>query len=676
MTIGGNRSKTISMGQALRLTSNSAGVHDIVPQHLNIEKKRTSHVNEDLRNNVKEKSDESGFKLNDVQTLAVCKITHPDTSEITITTNGGITNYDHFKTPSSDISRPCILDMPTGSGKTITSLVGGIVFSIERDGDMGLSDTIGESRNGCVRVLYKERKSNRKFLVFSPKHLVGHWVKHAAIAKKITEKMYPDWKVSVHLNKKSGFIKPGEKEIAVIMYDHSHGPKKMITPGEFYPLMCFDESGEGTANILNQNFNGVRCARLIMCSADVSHWRHFTPRLNSIFRDLFPSWTSSMGNSIETVASLSMASVFDGAERGMVLAGSVSGLLDIPLYTSSVTYVPSLLERMGYGSAVDLGDVNGTEMFERKNNISIAGCKTIGDISKVVLDKIDSLRAARVYVSDSLPILVERLRTISEEDCVICLDAMEEACVLQPCMHFTCRECVNKISFKCPICRCKLHGSIGVLPTMDLKRKIDEVSVDEEDETIGSKRKAGSGSISDTPSSIGKDLGELYFEEMGKKCTIVPVPGGVVAAMNHTLEAIKSSHFRRGGGTLKVMLICPGVNARHDAITSLGYKFFEHRTMGNKADPARRTTMERVLKTFGENDGDMKILSVRDSERSYQSTVDNMVGLDIEGLDVVLTIGRGSLSQRMGRLCRINRVTLEKRNRSALYIELLARTNY
>lgn len=660
MTLYGAKSNTISMAQALRVTSTSAGVCDIVPNHLTIEKERTSHVNEELMSSIKKKSEESGFKLNDVQTLAVCKITHPDTSEITIIESNR--SKSHFKTPTSDISRPCILDMPTGSGKTITSLMGGIVFSIERNGDMGVPNTISESRHGCVQVFHKERTSNRKFLVFSPKHIVGHWLKHANIAKNIAEKMYTGWTVSVHLNKISQSIVPGEKEIAVIMYDHSHGPKKMITPGDFYPAICFDESGEGTANILNQVFDGVRCGRLIMCSADVSHWRHFIPRRNSIFRDVFPSWTNGIENSLETIASLSMSSVFSDRERGMVLSGSISGLLDIPLYTSSVRYVPSFLERLGHGSAVDLGDVNGTEMFEHKNNISIAGCKTIGDISKVVVERIENLRSQnKNYLTQSLSILLDRLRTISEEDCVICLEAMQEACVLQPCMHFTCRECVNKISFKCPICRCKLHGSIGVLPTMDLKRKIDQVDIDEENETIGS--------ISD----IGRDLGELYFEEIAKKCIVHPVPGGVVSALNHTLEAIKHSHLRRGGGTLKVMLICPGVNARNDAISSLGYNFLQHRTLGNKEDPARRTTMERVLGKFAMNDGEMKILSVRDSESSYRGTVDNMVGLDIDGLDVVLTIGRGSLSQRMGRLCRINRVKLEKRNKSALYVELLAR---
>lgn len=669
LMICGKLTKTMSVGQALRITSTSAGVCDIIPSSFTIDTKRVSHVNEDLKKSVKDSSEKSGFKLNDVQALAVCKITNPDTSDLTIRSMNNQKYY--FKSPTSDISRPCILDMPTGSGKTITSLVSGIVFSICRNDDMGVPNTISESRNGCVQVFYKKRESNRKFLVFAPKHLVGHWVKHASIAKKIAENMYPEWKVSVYLNKRSESINPKEKEIAVIVYDHSHGPKKVMSPDDFYPSVCFDESGEGTANIMNQVFDGLRCGRMIMCSADVSHWRRFTPRKNSIFRDVFPSWTSYLGDSVETVASLSMSSVFKEEERGMVLSGAVTGLMNIPMYTSSIKYVPSLLERLGHGSAVDLGDVNGIQMFERRNELSISGCRTIGDICKVVEDKIASFIAAKKYLPQNLTLLVQRLKAISEEDCVICLEKMEEACVLQPCMHFTCRECVNKISFKCPICRCGLQGSIGIIPTMDLKRKIDQVDTDDEEEYIGSKRKSVPGV------DVDKDLGKLYFEEIGKLCKIVPVPGGVVAALNHTLEAIKISHLRRGGGTLKVMLISPGVNVRQDAISSLGYEFSQHRTIGNKQDPARRVIMEKVLKKFADNDGNMKILSVRDSENTYGSygysgTIDNMVGLDIDGLDAVVSIGSGSRSQRMGRLCRMNRVTLKERNRSALYIELVS----
>lgn len=54
-----------------------------------------------------------------------------------------------------------------------------------------------------------------------------------------------------------------------------------------------------------------------------------------------------------------------------------------------------------------------------------------------------------------------------------------------------------------------------------------------------------------------------------------PIPGGVIPALNLALAAIKNSHLKsRGVSTLRVMLICPGVFVREDAITSMGYEFF------------------------------------------------------------------------------------------------------
>jgi len=80
--------------------------------------------------------------------------------------------------------------------------------------------------------------------------------------------------------------------------------------------------------------------------------------------------------------------------------------------------------------------------------------------------------------------------------------------------------------------------------------------------------------------------------------------------------------------------------------------------------------MDRVIERFQMEDGEAKILSVRDNEEEFRGTVDNMTGLDIDGLDVVLTVGRGSVAQRLGRLCRMSRVNLPKERQSALYISL------
>lgn len=690
MEINGETQRKCSMAKALSATSGVSGVHDVIRKYFTVSESRVSTYKVGLRDTLKSVSMDIGFPLNDVQTLAIAKLVNLDSSKAS--TNGN--NVDRvfkFKTPLSDIGRPSVLDMPTGSGKTITSIIGTLLFAIERDGDMGvIPETYQEWSTGCIEVTREERKSNRKCMIFSPKHLLKHWTEETKTALKIVKKIHVGWKISVHINKKTSHVQVGEKEIALFLCDNSHGPKKVMSPGEYYACVCFDESGEHTSNALNQSFDGIECGRFMMVSADVSYWNQLKPRQNSILRNLFPTWTEEMyarsrsreeyygrsssatqpsSSQATTATSLAMASVFQASERDMVLRGSGSPLDEMNLYTSTIKYVPSLLERLGHGSSVDLGDSNGFDMFERHYGVDIKGCKTLGDIIKAVEDRIEVLRKCKMYTV-TLSQAVDRIKSISGEDCPICLDSMKEARVLQPCLHFTCADCVNKFGIRCPMCRCTLTGAIGVEQSLSLKRSL---VVDDVVKTV--KRMFGSsvgGSSSSGNTQSHRELGDLFFDEFEAIVPRDPVPGGVVPAINLSLEAIKNSHIKRGGGTLKVMLICPGQCVKEESIASLGFQFIPYRTVGTREDPARRVDMDRTLDAFSREDGCMKILSVRDNEEMYQGTIDNMTGLDIDGLDVVLTVGRGSLAQRLGRLCRLTRTKLAKEKQSALYVELVS----
>jgi len=169
--------------------------------------------------------------------------------------------------------------------------------------------------------------------------------------------------------------------------------------GEFFASVCFDETGEHSSNALNQVYDGIRCGRFMMCSADLSYWSTFNPRNKSILRNLLPMWenpvsaryihskTSECGIT-RTAAALSIASLFRKSERNMVLSVSGDPLEHIDLYTSTIHYRPSLLERLGHGSGVDLSDVSGGQMFESKYGVRIYDCKTLGDIVKTMEDKI------------------------------------------------------------------------------------------------------------------------------------------------------------------------------------------------------------------------------------------------------------------------------------------------
>lgn len=671
MNLNGNIKYKRTMAAVVRSTSSVSGVHDIL-RNYPITENRIVNFHSGIRNSLKSASSQVGFHLNDVQTLAVSKIVHLDSSVIHIP--GRMTDFK-FSTPISDICRPCILDMPTGSGKTITSLLGGIIFAIERDIEMSINPPVRhEERTGCTEVVNIDRKSNRKCMTFAPKHLVSHWVDQSKVAQKIINVLRPEWKISIYLNKKTDDIFIGEKEIAVIICDNSHGPKKVMNPFEFYPCVCFDESGETSSNSLNQIYDGIKCGRFMMCSADLSRWEWLKPRNNSILRNAFPCWTVTFSQKKDIVldrilglekedavlsATISMASVFQKTERDMVLRVSGSALENINLYTSTIKYVPSLLERLGYGSAVDLSDISGGEMFEKSYRVKIYDCKTLGDIINAVEGRIEILRGKNKHIGSYMFQLLQRLKSIAGEDCPICLEKMQEVRVLQPCMHFTCTTCVNKIGRTCPMCRGKLTSTLGVESSLSLKRSA-------ETNVCSNKRGPGNSSIVEK-----RDIGELFLDEIGLNINSYPVAGGVVPAVNTCLETIMSSHMKRGGGTLKVMLICPGVDVQQNSLATMGYMFYAYRTVGTKADPARRVVMDKVLDKFSSDDGLMKILSVRDNENS-EGTLDNMTGLDIDGLDVVVTVGRGSLAQRLGRLCRLTRATLPKEKQSALYVELMS----
>lgn len=91
---------------------------------------------------------------------------------------------------------------------------------------------------------------------------------------------------------------------------------------------------------------------------------------------------------VNTAGCLSMASVFKADDREMVLRGSGTALENIDIYTSTIKYVPSLLERLGHGSAVDLGDIYGVNMFESTYGLKIDGCKTLDDVINAVRTEI------------------------------------------------------------------------------------------------------------------------------------------------------------------------------------------------------------------------------------------------------------------------------------------------
>lgn len=83
------------------------------------------------------------------------------------------------------------------------------------------------------------------------------------------------------------------------------------------------------------------------------------------------------------------------------------------------------------------------------------------------------------------------------------------------------------------------------------------------------------------------------------------------------------------------------------------------------------------LKLFQEEDGKKKLMLVHDETSASGSAGreggkkdDSITGLDFPKLEAVVSIGRENRSQRVGRLCRMSRLFMDKQNRDAIYVEL------
>ena len=735
MLIGDELTTQMKMSDAIRQSCTNKGVHSIYNKNaFDIEEVRTENSpkkRSEMVSKLSSVSEDIGYKLTNVQLSAIANTVWPYSSKIKIekhtrdvcqqtprevsVNNRLLANFTQeitntYISPVSDIQRVSILDMVTGSGKTITSLVSSLMFTMNRQDDMGTYVHPTESSIGCIQVMPRSNKgSNNTCIVFTPRHLMDHWGKHAIIAKKMACKFDNSWNIVIYKNKKVSEIEIGEKEIALIICDIKlYGIKKILEPGQYYSSICFDECGETSveANAAWQIMKpDVSVGRIILCSADLTKWRHTRLRDGSVLKNLFPRFPSgqscmyAFGNSnylhrdeaahastvdsMYSIASLAMASVFDESERTQMMTDSVASLDGCTVYSASVQYVPTLMERLGNGIAADIGEVHGCQMFKTKYGLDISECKTFGDIQSKLQVKVDSItnnideliRTGFPHLCHGLrhqqgilEKVCEQMEKILSEDCPICLEELTDARVIQPCMHFTCSTCIGKLGRRCPICRGDIDGCVQ----LETKRAITEV--EEVEECESKNLKSISGDPVETDDTLTGDLGKNFLNEIEKECTIYPIPGGVAQCLVKTLRCIKNTHERMGGSTLKIILITPGANVRGGDFEDTGFTMIPHRTNGTTDDPASLVKLRKNMERFNSDDGDKKILLVRDQadQSSYgNNSIDTMTGLDVDALDVVISVGSKNTAQRMGRLCRLSRGRMSENKKSALYIQLV-----
>lgn len=621
-------------------------------------------------------SKEAGFNLLPIQIKAICRIVRKPSSTITTTPQYPEGAARMYRTPRSDVMSPVILDMPTGTGKTITSLLGAILFAIERREDMQKQCAVSPTPSGVVEVTgcpgwdASSAPVDGRCVFFTPRHLVQHWIDHADIAKAIVDRMpfggAGRWTVRVVVNKRPSTVTTADNEVVVIICDSTRcSIKKYLEPSVHYSAMCFDEAGErnGKVNALCQTMiPNVRHGRIIMVSADFSKWKFsFDPNKASVFKYIFPRWNVYDANGPSAVACRS-AAVFSSSERASVLEECTSALESTVLDVASVGYRPSLVERLGGGYATELGDDIGCDLFFRNYGVEVSGCNTADDIIKCIESAVEGhhLQSAmrgvsypqRVKLAEKINVLHgvrEKILEIASERCPCCLERKADIAIIQPCLHSVCRACLVRLQSICPMCRGGVAGSIGVVTHADKKPRLAD------------RRGAR---------ATHERIGSLFFDELAELCGPCD-PDGVMQAIQYTLMAIQNARSKSGRSTkaLRTMLICPGANMRQGLFENMGFDVMYYRTSGTKDDMVTMKRLNEQIRAFKADDGRSKLLCVRDA--GHGSTQDCMTGLDIPNLDCVVSLGGYNLAQRMGRLCRLSRMSLPEEEKHGLYVDIV-----
>lgn len=633
------------------------------------------------------------FPLLPIQMKAVSRIIYRPAATVKFTPPlvlAGAPPATLFETASSDLKAPVVLDMPTGTGKTITTILGCILFAIERKSDMERRPSTGATVSGVhdVTMLRGIDPSappvSDKCIFFTPRHLVEHWVAHGAIAKRVVEGMtFPSgakWTVRVVTNKLASAVDVAPNEVLVIVCDASRCKiAKYLESNVYYSSVCFDEVGERDSKI-NAMFQHptagryFQYGRAVLCSADFGKWGDcwFNVGSKTLLRTLFPNWTT-YSKKTDVVATAVTSAIFDESERGAVMLECTSALDSSIVDWATIEYRPSLLENLGMGYGAALGNDRGCDLFESTYGVCIKECSTVNEIVAAITDVIRSneekLMHPHLISYSSVCQLRNQVRKLEDlrvkihgtvsDDCPICLERMANISIIQPCLHFTCKSCMSKLSGKCPMCRSLFSGTVGI-STQDRP-------------PVKKARVASTGQVADVGSSADQPaaarIGDLFFDEMAAVCG-PNKPSGVSRAIQTTLGAIQNARNKssRSKKTLRTMIICPGADMREDLFEDAGFDVFHYKTSGTKSSPVTMKKMRTLMRDFQSDDGKCKLLCVRDA--GFQANEDNMTGLDVR-LDCVVAIGNGNLAQRLGRLCRLSRISLPDDEKHALYIQIV-----
>ena len=568
---------------------------------------------------------------------------------------------------NDDIGMTVINDLFTGSGKTLTSVLGGILFARGRRKEIvdrypllvreqhDLSWNTRISKNPRRSVLHTstttlpEGTYSNVVVIMCAKHLVGQWRKACTDALNILGSQ-----IEVLVNPKRVLDTTDSVKIAI--YDNA--TRIPIAGLRFVPVVIVDEFvTKNPSNILIRSADEMPVhGRLVLVSADAGSVRKaiFGSNHKSFMRKMTGYANNDYGFDVQDTMRygipLMSTCILPTVKRSEAKAFMVSQMSKIPFEEYIVRYTPTLSSRL-FGASSEMSALSGKQIFLDRYGITMDETRSIGDIERVVADRIASMEQSN-HMYMSLSELHKTIQKFSKDggSCPICLeefDNISSASLLNPCWHIFCDDCVKRLmkssGHRCPMCRTDIEGHTVAVNSLD-------VTPEPAKEDEGGVPKKGI----EEEASLVENMRLVVDPSMGLDRACV----AILKCLDNEVKKPRVPSI----GCYRIIMVVPDDHFFRRLSSSVEEEIGEgvidmirFQTVGDKRKRVTKGSLDKNVEDFGSDTGPrMKILF------TTEGRTDSLTGLDFPNVDCLFSVGFGNSIQRLGRLTRIPKFLEEK----------------
>jgi len=583
--------------------------------------------------------------------------------------------FNYTANMHADVGKVVIIDLPTGSGKTLVSLLSALYFTKARSRavietaalllreqihDTSFLNSLGDQETPAL---------SNVILVFVPKHLTMQWLQTAQIVNQLVKS-----NALVLVNPLTAALKQAQESNRTVICIFDDIAKIAFTNIKLVPVIIVDEfvmRGEFNMAIKITNiFRMPIFGRLILVSADAGNVQKILTglRINCLMKK-FLNASNINQSSLRQLQLLCSASSLASAARTDILA--CMGLF-VPIEIHEIGYVPSVVGLV-FGSAFEISRRDGLQQF-KSLGVDLTNCSTVQHIQRAVIRRL-TIPALNMMPQNGLPVPINQplliqadrkqrqelhqclhaLQTFyhAMDACPICLDEIGEAAIIQPCFHATCSTCMQQIINNrrlCPLCRSPISG----LVTSALSDAPEDAMNTESELSAMSPLRLHATLKESLAASVTSTLSCLDAVIMVLKC------------LNHSanleLQQVNDMQYE----PYRVLIAAPeGIDFDQLKEHCRELDNFNHFCVhGNARRRITTQAIETQLNDFKHSKQKFNVLFTSEGVK------DHVTGLDFSNIDCLVTVGKGNDIQRIGRLSRAGRAFVRGR---VQYITIIAK---